>query len=549
MSDPSSALSHDAKWRKICLETLSLVWKAPDAWIFQAPVVESPELPHEHKLAYLAQIPEPMDLRTIKKNVPAMVSPAEFEADMLLMFRNCLTFNKPGQDAFEMGRDLEAFFLAKWEFEQRRTTAFNHYSKSVQLAGESDILSTSRKQSREPSSVKAQVPSSSAPLTSLSATLSSMLSEIRTNPTFAWFELPVHQYPLIDLAVKKQYYTLIQFPMDFSTIQKNLPFYPSAGEFRKDLELIVTNSVRFNGPDSPVNLAARDLQAAINLIFENFSSSLNPNQTSTEWKRAKIRPPPPPTEILPPPVLRIKRREGALGDGQAVEKREIVSAARPQANRQSLLLIDRPMTPVSNLAPFGQAPDWRLFANHLLGELGQIREEGASNKLSWIFQKPIFKYELPNQIKRLYCLSIFDLVDISQIQQKLDRGMYSSVPEFEADVRLMLNNCLAFNDESQYPHKVGFVVWKHFKKYWLEEGGLKAAAMAAWQPAVAAGALILEKPNWAELRNQAANEVVKPGMDTDHVSAWAPLNDELLYEWRVSQRCVMQKLRSRSDSM
>ena len=125
----AEALSVDAKWRKLCTETLAAVSKNRDAWIFQNPVIESPELSHEDKVAYSALIPEPMDFRTIRKNIASFESPLEFEYDMTLVFRNCMTFNKPGQDAFEMGKDVESFFLAKWQLERRREMALAFWQK------------------------------------------------------------------------------------------------------------------------------------------------------------------------------------------------------------------------------------------------------------------------------------------------------------------------------------------------------------------------------------------------------------------------------------
>lgn len=147
----AEALSLDAKWRKICADTLGLVHKNRDSWIFHSPVVESPEIPHQAKVAYLNLIPEPMDLRTVKKNVPAFNSPLEFETDMSLVFRNCMTFNKPGQDAYEMGKDVENFFLSKWQLERRREMAIAFFERSVELATSagSDVLVSSRKKTKQ----------------------------------------------------------------------------------------------------------------------------------------------------------------------------------------------------------------------------------------------------------------------------------------------------------------------------------------------------------------------------------------------------------------
>ena len=521
-------MSNEGRWRRICSDVLNAVWKNPDAWIFHAPVTESPELTEEAKLAYTQCILQPMDLRTIRQNISTYASPAEFEANMALVFSNCTRFNKPGQDAYEMGKDVEKFFNTKWA--DKRDTAFELFrSAAVQVI---------QNEQPEPDAWR--------------GILKTIFETIKNYPTFSWFQLPVHEYAGIDISVKKQYYSLIRVPMDFSTIEKNVAIYPSPGELRRDLELIVTNSVRFNPPESVVNLAARQLQDKINELFDSkFAVGLAPfKNLPGDWNKAgvkRILPDPPGEEFFAPPqgpqvVVRLKRTKTA--DEPAPTAPTTAPTEQP-VKQTSNLSIDREMGPV------GPSADWKTFAMHLLNELGQLRDESSSSKLSWIFQKPIFKYELPNQIKRLYLLSVTDLVDFQIIQQKLEMGVYDSQKgpiDFEQDVRVMLDNCLAFNDETQYPHKVGFAMEKHFVKYW-HDSGLREKAMGGWDRGskniASVKPIVHENPNWNEIRMQASQEMVKPGLDCEHLAATMPLNDELLYEWRVAQRFVMQERRNK----
>lgn len=39
----------------------------------------------------------------------------DFERDMRLMFNNCYTFNAPGSEVYNLGKELEAVFERKWE--------------------------------------------------------------------------------------------------------------------------------------------------------------------------------------------------------------------------------------------------------------------------------------------------------------------------------------------------------------------------------------------------------------------------------------------------
>lgn len=576
MSD-GEALALDARWRKICSETLSLVTKNKDAWIFKDPVIESPELTHEAKIAYSALIPDPMDFRTIRKNIAAFSSPLEFETDMMLVFSNCAVFNKPGQDAFEMGKDVEHVFLTRWQLERRKDIAVSLWQQSELLAGDSDILISSRRKAKssppfydEMNRKVVQYPESAGSSGSgdfdWREVLRAMLTKLQADPGMVWFLRPVHMYPSIDAGVKKQYYQLIRTPMDFDTISKNIDVYPNPNECRRDLELIVTNSVRFNPPGTVVNTAALALQAVVTHTFDVVNKAeFGRLATSlpTEWKGAKrVMPDPPPADLTPhappPTVLRLKRAKTATGDdgsatpGEPVPPVPTAPPALPVPVKQtsqpavpkpqpSVLLIDREMT---SLPPPNQ--HWSVYALHCLSELNQIKDDngGASNRLNWIFQKPIYKYELPVHIKRLYLLSVANLIDLSIIHAKLAGGVYAGPAEFEHDVTLMLDNCLVFNDETQFPHKVGFVLKKHFQRYWFSQLKPLASPNAAMPGLPVPVPPPADRPHWQEIQQQVASETVRPNMDCDSVSATFPLNEELLYEWRVSQRYVMQQFRS-----
>lgn len=61
-------------------------------------------------------IKNPMDLSTMRKKMDGgfYKDGDEFEADMRLMFRNCYTFNAPGSEVYNLGKELEAVFDRKW---------------------------------------------------------------------------------------------------------------------------------------------------------------------------------------------------------------------------------------------------------------------------------------------------------------------------------------------------------------------------------------------------------------------------------------------------
>lgn len=72
--------------------------------IFKAPVAEVyPEV----AATYLKTIEHPMDLRTIEEErIHLYESITRLQDDLILMFRNCCTFNAPGSDLWLYGKKI-----------------------------------------------------------------------------------------------------------------------------------------------------------------------------------------------------------------------------------------------------------------------------------------------------------------------------------------------------------------------------------------------------------------------------------------------------------
>lgn len=81
---------------------------------------------------------------------------------------------------------------------------------------------------------------------------------------------PFHQ-PVNKKSVK-DYYEVIKKPMDFSTLLKNVQLhkYHHREQFIEDVELILTNSIKYNGPDSSyTNIAAKIVEVAKENLAEH----------------------------------------------------------------------------------------------------------------------------------------------------------------------------------------------------------------------------------------------------------------------------------------
>lgn len=101
---------------RFCQEVLTEI-KKPRHWqanqYFMAPVDPiALQIP-----TYFKIIKKPMDLSTVQAKLDAneYEKAKDFEEDVRLIFKNCFTFNKPGEIVFKSGQDLEKLFNEKWE--------------------------------------------------------------------------------------------------------------------------------------------------------------------------------------------------------------------------------------------------------------------------------------------------------------------------------------------------------------------------------------------------------------------------------------------------
>lgn len=102
-----------------CVSILSSLKKHRFAWPFLQPVdAEALNIPD-----YYEVITHPMDLSTITSRLEHdprhgryrhYASPIEFRDDMRLVWRNCRTYNRPGQDVRMMGDTLSELWEKKW---------------------------------------------------------------------------------------------------------------------------------------------------------------------------------------------------------------------------------------------------------------------------------------------------------------------------------------------------------------------------------------------------------------------------------------------------
>ena len=270
------------------------------------------------------------------------------------------------------------------------------------------------------------------------------------------------------------YPDIIKRPMDLSTIESNLKDhkYTCAVDCVKDFELVIQNCITFNGPEHLVSQAAMRLKPSFEKHLANFPGrdGADPSTEKKSKKTAvapKIAPPrresrsslggnarspsttaPQQTFALGPSGVPLIRRDSTAQDGRP--KREI----HPPAPRD---------LPYANQKPKKKKYQLELrFCQEVLGELKKAKYQSVS----WPFAQPVdpVALNIPH-----YHNVIKKPMDLSTIDKKLTAGQYENAKEFEADVRLMFNNCYKFNPEGNAIHRLGKDFEDVFSEKWADK--------------------------------------------------------------------------------
>ncbi|OJD13680.1 hypothetical protein AJ78_05879 [Emergomyces pasteurianus Ep9510] len=276
-------------------------------------------------------------------------------------------------------------------------------------------------------------------------------------------KLNIPNYPLV-----------IKQPMDLRTIEEKLKSgsYVSLDAVISDFDLMVENSVTFNGPDHTVSAEGRNLKQN----FERHLTKLpGPDEveTSPAQKKAKkvataptktqparrdsrtagnnTRPAnaasPTTTFALGPEGLPLIRRDSSTADGRP--KRSI----HPPKNR------DLPYS----AKPKKKKYQWELkFCQEVLDELHKKKHETIA--IPFYYPVDPVALNIPT-----YHSIIKKPMDLQTVQTKLQTGQYENAKEMEADVRLMFKNCYKFNIPGDPTYNAGKSLEEVFDTKWSQK--------------------------------------------------------------------------------
>ncbi|KAM7213932.1 Bromodomain-containing factor 1 [Rhypophila decipiens] len=298
------------------------------------------------------------------------------------------------------------------------------------------------------------------PLTDYQARqIRSVLALVKKTKAGANFKLPVAEmWP----ALGNDYLAKIEVPMDISTMEKklrgDLPRYKTMGDFKSDVELLVKNSVTFNGEVHEVTRFARQTKDGIytrmaqanaaepakpekkDSVKQHPTRHTEPRATAQPTPSAAALPKPPkPAAAAPPkPVESPAFAIPAGNNGVPLIRRDSTKgndgrAKRPvkPAHSKDLVYDTKRKKKLS--------PELR-FCEEVLTEL----RKSKYYDLNAAFLEPVdpVALNIPS-----YHKIIKKPMDLLTMDRKMKAGEYLNLKDFDKDFEQIIKNCRTFNGE------------------------------------------------------------------------------------------------------
>ena len=271
------------------------------------------------------------------------------------------------------------------------------------------------------------------------------------------------------------YPDVVKHPMDLGTLEEKLKgeSYTTVEDYVADFNLILNNTLTFNGPEHTVTKQAMNLKAIFDRQMSNLPKADVLGTPPPEKKKAKKPAAPkvtparrqsrssigaarsptntatsPTTFALGPSGTPLIRRDSTVGDGRP--KREI----HPPPPRD---------LPYSTSKPKKKKFLWELkFCQEALNEMLKPKYFQVANP----FYNPVdpVALNIPH-----YHKIVKKPMDLATIGSKLKNGEYENAKEFEVDVRLMFNNCYRFNPPNDPIHHMGKQLEHFFNEKWAQK--------------------------------------------------------------------------------
>lgn len=268
------------------------------------------------------------------------------------------------------------------------------------------------------------------------------------------------------------YFDVVKHPMDISTMEDKLKreVYTTVDEYVADFKQMVDNSVLFNGEGHSVTKSAMVLKGIFDRQLSNLPKADVPEPASAS-KKSKKAAAPNTSAIRRPSRSSVGTAKSPTNNASSPTTFALNPSGTPTIRRDSTTAGDgRPKReihppPPRDLPYLSSKPkkkkfQWELkFCREVLNELHKPKYYQIANP----FYNPVdpVALNIPH-----YHKVVKKPMDLATIDAKLKNGQYENAKEFEADVRLMFNNCFKFNPSSDPVHHMGRQLEAIFNEKW-----------------------------------------------------------------------------------
>lgn len=253
-----------------------------------------------------------------------------------------------------------------------------------------------------------------------------------------------------------EYSARVKNPIDIATMEKRLrgdgPSYATMGDFKADLDLMVQNSITFNGEVHDVTHAARSCRESILSRMAQFPAvppakaekkeTAKPHTTRHVEPRTATAPPAAPRPSKPSPSHKPVAESPTFpippnNNGVPLIRRD---STKPDSRAK------RPVKPthskdlVYDTKRKKKLPLELRFCDEVLTELRKTK----NYEINAAFMQPVDPVALNIPT---YHKIIKKPMDLGTMANKLGSGEYTSAKEFEKDFDLIIKNCRIFNGE------------------------------------------------------------------------------------------------------
>ena len=257
------------------------------------------------------------------------------------------------------------------------------------------------------------------------------------------------------------YHDVIKNPMDLGTMDQKLKSnqYGSVQDFVDDFNLIISNTMTFNGPNHAVTQAGMSMKAYFDKMMESIPG---PDQVAAKKASHSKR---------SSPAARAPQRQArqpAAPAAMPVAKSETFALQQdgvPQVRRESNGRPARAIKPPANrdipyAKPKRKQHQLELrFCEHVLDEL-RSPKYGQVNAVFLLPVDPV-ALNIPH-----YRQIVKHPMDLSTMAQKLKQGQYGKANEFKSDFELIVSNCKAFNPIGNPVRDMAIQLHRYFEELW-----------------------------------------------------------------------------------